>query len=71
MQSVFMDNWMPATGRVLYRDDYFPSLQAVGVCATCYRRFMGTSNCPRLPSQRTRLLQLFRVGLYKRVVNWR
>lgn len=30
MQSVFMDNWMRATGKVLHGEDYFPSLQAVG-----------------------------------------
>lgn len=30
MQSVFMDNWMRATGRVLHGEDYFPSIQPAG-----------------------------------------
>ncbi|HVL75013.1 MAG TPA: cardiolipin synthase [Noviherbaspirillum sp.] len=30
MQAVFVDNWTRATGRVLYTEDYFPSLTARG-----------------------------------------
>lgn len=30
MQSVFLDNWTKATGRVLHGDDYFPELIPVG-----------------------------------------
>ncbi|MFG6431664.1 phospholipase D-like domain-containing protein [Roseateles sp. LYH14W] len=30
MQSVFLDNWMRATGRVLHGERYFPALQAAG-----------------------------------------
>ena len=30
MQSVFLDNWMRATGRVLHGEDYFPRLEPAG-----------------------------------------
>ncbi|HZP12194.1 MAG TPA: cardiolipin synthase [Nevskiaceae bacterium] len=30
MQSVFMDNWLQSTGKVLHGDDYFPKLEPVG-----------------------------------------
>ncbi len=30
MQSVFMDNWIRATGTVLHGDDYFPALKSAG-----------------------------------------
>jgi cardiolipin synthase len=30
MQSVFIDNWIKATGEVLHGDDYFPTLQPTG-----------------------------------------
>ncbi len=33
MQSVFLDNWMRATGRILHGEQYFPSLKPAGTLA--------------------------------------
>ena len=32
-QSVFMDNWLRATGRVLHGATYFPAIKPAGPCA--------------------------------------
>ncbi|HEY8358202.1 MAG TPA: phospholipase D-like domain-containing protein [Ramlibacter sp.] len=64
MQSVFLDNWMRATGKVLHGEAYFPSLKPVGPYAA--QMF---SSSPTGGSESMQLMYLLAITAARRTID--